>query len=156
MIVTLNEAEIKLAEYLAASRNRYARSNGIPDEQVGKVGSEKIDRDGMGAEIAFCKMINVYPDTQVGKRNDADCHNVWMGGIDVKSTTLPHGRLLARIGKDSHPADSYALMVGELPSYKFVGWVPAAKLLHPENIIDLGHGPGYGLSQDKLIRSLPI
>ena len=153
MEITLNIAEQKLATFLARSRNEHSRAAGIKDQEVGKTGSLDIDIEGMGAEVAFCKLINVYPDTEIETTPDADCHSTRLGGIDVKATKYRNGHLLARISKESHPPDSYALMIGEFPKYKFAGWIEAEKLLVSENIIDLGHGPTYALSQDKL-RSL--
>jgi hypothetical protein len=38
----------------------------------------------------------------------------------------------------------------EAPSLDFVGWAWQEDLIKAENIINLGHGEGYALDQDKL------
>jgi hypothetical protein len=41
-------------------------------------------------------------------------------------------------------------MVGEFPTYEFKGFFPGEEVFKPENLVDLGHGPTYGISQDRL------
>ena len=151
MQTTLNEAEQKLAIYLAKRRYQFARKNGLPDEKQGNQSNEQTDLEGIASEIAFCKMMNVYPDTQIGIRNYADAFTLEYGAVDVKSTKWKNGRLLARLSKaDKKTPDSYALMIGEFPTYELVGWKSAEELLRKENIGDLGHGEGFMLEQNFL------
>ena len=53
---------------------------------------------------------------------------------------------------DTNPKDSdyFVLMVGEFPSYEFKGYIESEELIQEKNIIDLGHGPGYGIEQERL------
>ena len=150
--VILNEAEQRLAQYLAKRRHDAARMDGIPDMKMGPQSAYDTDLEGIAAEIAFCKIMNVYPDTDivVGTRPISDAYTTSMGSVDVKATKYKNGRLLATTKKQANHPDSYALMVGEFPRYKFVGWVPAEELLMKKNIRDLGHGEGYALDQSML------
>jgi hypothetical protein len=150
--VTLNDAEQRLAKYLAKRRHDAARMDGIPDMKMGPQSAYDTDLEGIAAEIAFCKIMNVYPDTDivVGNRPISDAYTTGMGSVDVKATKYRNGRLLATTKKYAKHPDSYALMVGEFPSYRFVGWVPAGELLMERNIKDLGHGEGYALDQSML------
>jgi hypothetical protein len=150
--VILNEAEQRLAQYLAKRRHDAARMDGIPDMKMGPQSAYDTDLEGIAAEIAFCKIMNVYPDTDivVGTRPISDAYTTSMGSVDVKATKYRNGRLLATTKKYANHPDSYALMVGEFPRYKFVGWVPAEELLMERNIRDLGHGEGYVLDQSML------
>ena len=150
--VILNEAEQRLAQYLAKRRHDAARMDGIPDMKMGPQSAYDTDLEGIAAEIAFCKIMNVYPDTDivVGTRPISDAYTTSMGSVDVKATKYRNGRLLATTKKYANHPDSYALMVGEFPRYKFVGWVPAEELLMKKNIRDLGHGEGYALDQSML------
>jgi hypothetical protein len=150
--VILNEAEQRLAQYLAKRRHDAARMDGIPDMKMGPQSAYDTDLEGIAAEIAFCKIMNVYPDTDivVGTRPISDAYTTSMGSVDVKATKYKNGRLLATTKKYANHPDSYALMVGEFPRYKFVGWVPAEELLMKKNIRDLGHGEGYALDQSML------
>ena len=76
--------------------------------------------------------------------------------VDVKATKYKTGRLLARTSKAMEDSDLYALMIGEFPTYTFVGWAWNHELLKEENIIDLGHGEGFALSQDQLNSSASL
>ena len=148
----MNEAEQRLAQYLAKRRHDAARMDGIPDMKMGPQSAYDTDLEGIAAEIAFCRIMNVYPDTDivVGTRPISDAYTTSMGSVDVKATKYRNGRLLATTKKYAKHPDSYALMVGEFPRYKFVGWVPAEELLMERNIRDLGHGEGYVLDQSML------
>jgi len=105
----------------------------------------------VGAEIAFCKLYNIYPDLTITHRSGGyDCITCSGAKVDVKATIYFSGKLLAVINKHKSDADIYVLMVGKFPTYTWVGWAKAGDLLSDENIIDLGYGPTYALSQDKL------
>jgi hypothetical protein len=41
-------------------------------------------------------------------------------------------------------------MVGEFPTYEFKGFFPGEEVFNDENLVDLGHGETYGISQDRL------
>ena len=65
-------------------------------------------------------------------------------------TKYDSGKLLATLKKTPEDSQYYVLLVGECPTYRMAGYATAEELLKPENIIDLGHGKGYALTQDKL------
>ena len=150
MITTLNIAEQKLATYIAKSRYAYNRNSGTTDRKIGPQSVEETDLNGIAAEIAFCKMFNIYPDMNTNNRPDHDCitHNGLR--IDVKSTKYDSGRLLAVPWKCNKNIDAYVLMVGEFPSYRFAGFCLAEELIDEKNITDLGYGDVYALEQSEL------
>lgn len=148
--VELNECEQRMAKFLARSRYEAARKTGKPNNRIGPQSDHFTDLEGIAAEIAFCKLFNAYPDTQIGVLEDADAYTIQHGAVDVKATKYQTGKLLAVKGKVHHPADSYALMIGEFPRYRFAGWAKASELLRDENITDLGRGKGYALEQGDL------
>ncbi len=148
--ITLDKTEQDIATSLAKRRYNAARNAGVSNAKIGPQSNWKTDLEGVGSEMAFCKLFNLFPDLTVGARkggHDCELNNY---KIDVKSTKYKNGRLLARTSKTLEDADIYALMVGEFPTYKFVGWSWNTDLLKKENVINLGHGDGYGLTQDKL------
>jgi hypothetical protein len=113
---------------------------------------------GFGAELAFCKMFNCYPDFDIRPRQGtADCSR-FGEAIDVKATTYARGRLLAVPRKEVLAADTYALMIVEWAYreddpdavFRFAGFARAAELLAPERLTDLGHGPTFALDQSHL------
>ena len=149
MTITLNEAEQRLAKFIATGRSNAARSNQITDCKMGSQSGEQTDLDGIAAEIAFCKIHNVYPDLNIIDRPAADCilHNG--ASVDVKSTRYATGRLLAVRWKKPN-VDMFALMVGVFPSYRYAGSMTALELLSDSKLCDLGHGVGYGAMQSEL------
>mgnify|MGYP001826134759 CR=1 FL=1 len=151
MNITLNLAERKLAEYLAKCRYTQARENGRVDQKVGKQSNWQTDLEGIGAELAYCKLFNLYPDTETtGHTPDEDAVHHTGQSVDVKATKYKSGHLVAVLGKAEHPAEHYCMMIGTFPHYRFAGYVHHEKLFRDENIKDLGHGPGYALGQDQL------
>lgn len=153
MMITLNEAEQKLAVFIAKKRYENNRAAGRHDGKVGPQSNWETDLEGIAAEIAFCRHMNVYPDLdteRTGDLPDWDCLHPLMGRVDVKGTTYLTGKLLVVPSKSDHPANSYALMVGSFPSYEYVGWALAEDLIREENVTDLGHGKTYAMDQERL------
>jgi hypothetical protein len=145
----LNEIEQSICKHIAEQRYLNARKKGIVDRKLGGQTTEITDLDGFGAEMAFCKIANCYPDLKIGLDNDYDC--LYNGlKIDVKQTKYKKGRLLATLKKTNSDVDIYVLMIGEFPNYEFIGWARKDDLIKPENIKDLGRGNGYVLEQSQL------
>ena len=154
--ITLNDAEQRLAKYVAKHRYRNARSRNKVDAKIGPQSNWETDLEGIAGEIAFCKHMNVYPDldTDLETLPDVDAWHVLLDRVDVKTTAYHTGRLLAVLSKKGHATDTYALMIGKFPTYRFVGFASASELFKDENIKDLGRGNGYAMDQDQL-RSMP-
>lgn len=153
--VTLNAHEIKLVRYLAKLRYETARKAGVVDRKQGEQSWQETDEQGLAGEMAYCKMFNLYPDLDVSPRSGSyDVIDQYGLTTDVKTTKYSNGRLLATLKKNPD-VDYYALMTGEMPTFTFRGEVNYLDLIDEANIIDLGHGQGYGLSQDK-VRKLSV
>lgn len=151
MIVTLNEAEQALARAIAEARMTSAAAAGSKDMTQGKLPPEVMDLEGAGAEVAFCKIANVWPDTEPG----AKAVDAWTRigiAVDVKSTWREDGRLLAGRWKKSGEVAAYVLMIGKFPTFKCVGFMPAEKLISNERLRNLGNGPTYTADQNELDR----
>jgi hypothetical protein len=149
--VELTDAEQRLAKFIALKRFERNRHDGTIDRKIGPQSNEFTDLVGIGAEIAFCKIFNVYPDMQIEKRNSCDA--IICGGVsvDVKTTKYKNGKLLVALWKkERNPPDMYALMVGEMPRFVFVGFIKNNDLFVDNRIIDLGYGPTYFCEQSDL------
>jgi len=150
--VTLDKTEQEIAESLAKRRYNAARKAGVTNAKIGPQSNHLTDLEGIGSEFAFCKLFNLFPDLTVGARKGG--HDCLITDdyfrVDVKATKYKTGRLLARTSKTMEDADLYALMIGEFPTYSFVGWAWNYQLLKEENIMNLGHGNGYALTQEEL------
>ena len=152
--ITLNEAEQRLTEYVAKKRTAYHQhdeSVAIKQIEHWDRTLEENDREGFGGEIAYCKLVNLYPDLDTNLSTpDYDCISCNGEKIDVKTTKYRNGHLIVPVNKITHPADKYVLVTGEFPVYNIVGQCGAERLFMEENIRDFGKGPGYTLCQNKL------
>ena len=147
--ITLNSAEQIVCKQLALMRYEIARAVDRKDQQIGNQPSWQTDEAGIGGEIAASRLLNVYPSLVL--KPDAGWDVMYRGKrIDIKTTRYKSGRLLAKLNARDDEVDVYLLVTGTFPEYDVVGYVLKDSLLSPKNIIDLGHGKGYGLSQDKL------
>jgi len=147
--IILNSAEQIVCKQLALMRYEIARAVDRKDQQIGNQPSWQTDEDGIGGEIAASRLLNVYPSLVL--KPDAGWDVMYRGKrIDIKTTRYKSGRLLAKLNARDDEVDVYLLVTGTFPEYDVVGYVLKDSLLSPKNIIDLGHGRGYGLSQDKL------
>jgi hypothetical protein len=156
--ITLNKAEQKLATYLAKCRYANARANGIPDKKIGPQSNWQTDLEGIGAEIAYCKAMNLYPDLEItqGYTPTEDCVTPHGDSVDVKTTKYRNGHLLATLKKAKKSCDLYALVVGSFPSYRIAGHMSHDELCRDDRIKDMGHGKGYAAPQDELEKGFLI
>ena len=147
--ITLNSAEQIVCKQLDLMRYEIARAVDRKDQQIGNQPSWQTDEDGIGGEIAASRLLNVYPSLVL--KPDAGWDVMYRGKrIDIKTTRYKSGRLLAKLNARDDEVDVYLLVTGTFPEYDVVGYALKDSLLSPKNVIDLGHGRGYGLSQDKL------
>ena len=147
--IILNSAEQIVCKSLALMRYEIARAVNRKDQQIGNQPSWQTDEDGLGGEIAASRLLNVYPNLVL--KPDAGWDILYQGTkIDVKTTRYINGRLLAKLNSRDDEVDAYLLVTGTFPEYNVVGYASRDSLLSPENIIDLGHRKGYGLSQEQL------
>jgi hypothetical protein len=130
---------------MAAMARRAGNSPGS-DRQISKQDPYEMDLHAFGAEMAFCKLLNVYPDFN-DKPGTYDCISHNGNKIDVKYTKIEHGRLLCRFGSNSH-ASIYVLMTGTFPKYVYRGFATRDEL--HASLIDINGVKTYALSQDKL------
>jgi hypothetical protein len=149
LVVQLTQAEVDMCVVLAAQRNMVARGSNVVDRQIGKQSALKTDYIGMVGEFAFCKYFNVFPDLAASPRSGS-CDCVYKGvRIDIKSTDLETGRLLATT-KENIDVDRYVLAIVIGNTVTFPGWIDKEDLIREENLIDLGHGKGYAIRQSQL------
>lgn len=152
MHIELNEAEQKLAQFLAKARHRVSRSKSIVNHRIGPQSDEFTDLEGIGGEIAFCKAMNIYPDMNVGGFAAFDCVLANGTRVDVKTTKYQNGKLISAPWKEPQNIDAFALMIGEMPNYRFVGMMKASDLLQEHRKRNLGHNMVYVAEQDELYK----
>ena len=152
-LITLNETEQKLCKDIASNRYSNNRANSVSNKKIGKQTNEETDLEGIAAELAFCKLFNVYPDLTIYSRSSSqDKGDVLLPNgktVDIKTTKYKTGKLLAVTWK-SNKVDYYALMVGEFPNYTFKGFMESSELLKPSRLGSLGYGETYIAKQEEL------
>ena len=147
--VELTDAEIMFCRMAAGLRTITARAANIKDARMGDLSGLQMDEDGVIGEYAFCKKMNIFPDLIPGPRSGShDC--IFMGKrIDVKSTRREDGRLLTTL-KNNDDVDVYVLAIIIGNKVRFPGFAPKKELCLEQNKVQLGHGVGYGIAQDRL------
>ena len=150
MQIHLNDLELKLVKQLAIQRERITKD--IADFINHKVDDSPnltMINDGLCAEFAFCKLMNIYPDLSLQNYGHIDCYHPDWGTIDVKSTKFADGKLLVGLWKTKFP-DAYVLMIDKSPIFDFVGWIESEKMIDDANIEDTGKSKSYVMPQWKL------
>jgi len=147
--LTLNDAEQRLARYLAETREAYNHTVGARD--VLCVDADRIQNkvESFGAEIAYCHLMNCYPNLATDCFEAFDVRLADGRRVDVKQTRYPHGRLVVKLLHRAAP-DLYALMVGAFPTYRLAGHIAAADLLQEANIDPRLPRPAYAVAQARL------
>lgn len=149
--VILTDAEVMFCKMAAGLRALTNRASNTKDAKIGTLSGLQMDEDGLLGEYAFCKKMNIFPDLIPSPRSgSSDC--ILKGKrIDVKTTRRINGRLLATM-KNNDDVDVYVLAIIDETGTKvsFPGYATKKGLCAPVNQVDLGHGIGYGLTQDEL------
>lgn len=160
--VVLDEYEQKLSVSMGRARYNAARAANVKDKKIGDQSNEETDTDGFAAELAFAKLMNLYPDLTIGaRRGGVDILLPSGKKVDVKQTKYPNGKLLAAphcTGEN----DYYVLMTGSLnegAKFTYRGYATKAELINESSTVQLTKdGPltKYGLEQSKLHPELPV
>jgi len=151
-MITLNTAEQRLAKFVGRERDLNGRRNGYTNRRIGPQSDEQTDLEGIAAEIAFARYVNVYPDIDIDCKeyppHDAVLHDGTL--VDVKTTKYPNGRLIVAPWKNADAVDAYVLVVGTFPTYRIAGAMESHELIRPQRMKDLGHGKVFVATQDEL------
>jgi hypothetical protein len=151
--VQLDAGEMAVAASLAALRSAMSRLLKTYDQRMDdKKSGYEIDLIGIIGEIAFAKKFNVYPDLSISPRSGSDDAVVNGKTIDVKSTDLKNGRLLATLNKEKHMSDIYVLAIVDCDRVSFPGYATKELLFVETRKKDLGKGVGYVMDQSELMR----
>jgi hypothetical protein len=152
---TLNTTELRLVEFVSNCRYLNNRNAGVTDGLYAKASPMVMERRGFGAEVAFAKLMNAYPDLTTEPRfGGYDC--VLSSGVrvDVKAVTKRTDRLIVPLKKnrDFDAVDVYALMLCETWNqtekdiqidYTFMGWCLYHEILDRACITDFPTGQAY-------------
>jgi hypothetical protein len=149
---SLNPSEQRIAQWIAKQRHAVNRKGNVVNQRIGPQSDAWVDLQGFAGELAFCALFNVYPDFSLEPRAGShDC--IWSGWrIDVKTTDRESGRLLIAPTKTgTTDVDLFALMIGEFPTYRYVGCFESRNALVPARLGDVGRGPTYVVERSDLV-----
>jgi len=150
MRINLSTSELFVCRMLGMMR-RSTAMNRVSDQQMGDQDTWAIDIDGVVGEFCVAKALNLCPDFSISVRSGgADLINHGKQTIDVKTTRVKSGRLLATLKKADASCDLYYLVIVDDLGGDLVGCVTKEKLFAEENKKDIGHGIGYVMEQDQL------
>jgi len=150
-VIVLNDAESALVEHISGLRT----GGGREDKRMvaGGMTDYEVNRQGIGGELAFCRLFHLYPHEvfRIGSTAE-DPGDAWMRGfaIDVKSLRKTDSDLLVPGWKEVGEIPIHALMTGTFPTYRFRGFAWSEDIMKPENLTDLGYGPTYLYHQSRL------
>lgn len=138
MLIELSAMEQEVARMLARERQASSREAGLKDAKRSDASAEEVDLEGFAAELAFCKLANIYPDLTPGKKPV----DAWTGrgGVDVKATKHEDGSLLVASWKKSGEVAFYVLMIGKFPAYRCAGFMRSEDLLQADRLVPVGRG----------------
>jgi len=153
--IILGEFEQKCCEQLAKYRHSNNRSKGVSNSKIGPQSDEDTDLEGIAAEFALAKALNLWPDMSIQTRSSdkgSDEGDLIYEGmiIDVKASKYPTARLAVAPWKKPD-GDLFALMIGKFPKYTFKGVIPQTEAIKSERLGTLGHGKTYLVEQKELL-----
>ena len=164
-VISLNQAERKLAHFVAKNRNGNNRHFNTTNLKISADDPATVDLEGVCGEIAFCRLFNVYPDIDTDREPPHPLYDAIIPPIppgiriDVKTTKYENGKLLvdARKGSKTDGVDFYALMTGQFPGpYTFRGFIAKEHIIQPHRIGTLIKGfKTYMADQSELTDSIP-
>tara|TARA_R100001463_G_scaffold48759_4_gene98126 strand:- start:1093 stop:1569 length:477 start_codon:yes stop_codon:yes gene_type:complete len=151
MIVILNSIEANLAQAVGQGRHNQNQKNGTSSSAQSKLAN---DVNGFGAELAVAKSLNCWPDLSIGPhRRGFDLTYIYKGKkirIDVKSTKMNPGYLMAKKWRKLEDCDVYVHVSGTSPRYVIHGWAWSKELISPVNLSDMGFGEHYHMEPSQL------
>jgi len=149
--ITLADTEVFVVEALAKKRTEINDENNVP--RIILTGDPvEFEKQGCGAEFAFAKFANIYPDLEVRRRKRPyDCI---LGKflVDVKQSKYSTGRLMVHTTAKPGEVDVYVLLRGELPTFTVIGWCYFEEVYRREYLQDPGNYkcPAYLLPNENL------
>lgn len=159
MIVELTPTEIQLCTDLANLRKETNRKV-QPNDRVERFGldADYVEREGVLSELAFCKLVNSYPNEvfSIGHRSASkgeDDGDATVNGlcIDVKATKHQKGQL---VSFRKNPAiDLIVLMIGENGYYRLAGGIWSQDMYQSSRwgVPEKMRQPCYSARQEELL-----
>lgn len=149
--VTLTIIEQRLARTLARAWTEYDNTIDYPGTISG-LDDLTNNTNAIGAELAFCRIHNIYPNLNLNGFERHDCTLPDGTKVDVKYSPHenPNYHLIVQIKNYKKYPDVYALMTGTWPIYHYWGYVPKKDIIRPERINNNLPVPAYAYPRKEL------
>jgi Family of unknown function (DUF5843) len=151
--IELSEEDQRLCEELGYKRHSNNCKNNITDISYGPDSKVFKHINGIGGEFALARLLDVEPDMTIHVRSaKTDVGDLFLPdgrAIDVKTTRLKKGRLLAKRTKINR-VSYFSLMIGTFPRFTYMGSIEADEFLKDYRLCDLGYGRCYMCDQREL------
>jgi len=138
IVAYLDPLESEVATLCGTKVHWYAEQHGLRDmKQDQSFDSKELNIEGLKAEMALAKILNVYPNFNCTGPNNVDLR-VGKRTIDVKWTKNPKHNL-AVVGRKNlgNSADIFALMRGPTDGeMEFTGWVTKEEFFQKARLMD--------------------
>ena len=148
MEIILTEEEVRIARYIAKQKVDFSGANNYDSKKRDERSHLEITAQGLSAEMAVAKHLNVYPDLDARYSPYDLIYNGFK--INVKSTIADHHDLLIPDYQQSR-SDFYILVTGKVPVLNIRGVATSGMIYNDQNMVDLGKGVCYRLKQNQLI-----
>ena len=120
--VHLSPDDLALAAEIAQRRQSRSEEVGRPNRRVAKMSDLALNRLGARAEVAVARHYGAaLPRVDLGPLRDGTLGDV--GGVEVKSTTREHGRLLLWTPRHDAKDRPVVLVIDEGPRFRIAGWI---------------------------------
>ena len=151
---TLNDVEQRICKYVAKKRFEHCRKIKSEATVYGSETAKFREFNSYGAELAFCRLWNIYPDTEYEKFGIEDCELPSGKLVDIKCTTLENGRLMVKKIKRKGETDYFVLMIGRFPTYRFAGAIKREDIITEDRLDSTLHHPAYCADQSYLLEEI--
>lgn len=115
--VKLSTSELFSAASVGVLRRLQSISKGYNKNVHAEKSDWATDIDGAAAEMAVSRALGRYWSCHADNLHGDDV----LGGIQVRSTTHPNGRLIVRKRDEAHADDTFVLVITSPPVFRIVG-----------------------------------
>jgi hypothetical protein len=153
-VFILDPIEQKIVEFIGKQRHEQNCKVGRGNGTINKNNTDELDIVGFGAELIFCRELNLFPDFKIdifSKHEGTDYYDayIWGKSVDVKVNRNIENPLMVPTRLKSE-CQLFALFSAKYPKYRFEGFATNHMLFKKSNIRQT-KVPAYVLEKSKLL-----
>ena len=146
--ISLSEPECRLATYVGKIRNKMSMETKVNKRRDPLQSDEDMNIQGMGAELAVAKYLNIYPELSPTK-GELPQHDLLFGNmkIQVKRRDRTNLDLLVHSLREDVV---YVLVYGQLPKFQIVGMISGSEVKTNGKWTNMVYGPCWLVEKSRL------